>query len=115
MNMDSNSLDNKIKETISDDSTRAKETVEQAEKEKLHVTGLKDFYALRNIWAKNILCIIYGLLISWGLLTIAVGRGWLDFSKTPYFLAISTPNIFISVLGLAIIVVKFLFNRKNRP
>jgi hypothetical protein len=113
MNIDTNNQSfEETKQVLHGENLKPNEPIEESTKEQLHLNGLKDFYKMRNRWSKHILIIIYGVIIVYGLLLIGVGTSYLDYSKYPYFLSISSGEVFICILGLAYIVVKFLFKTK---
>jgi hypothetical protein len=88
------------------DSEAGKSSIEQT----IHTDGLHTFYELRKTWSKWILGFItVSLILQFGI-TVAVGMDCLNFEKYPWFLPLVITETFIQIIGLAIIVVKFLFN-----
>lgn len=85
----------------------------------IHREGTKDFYKLRSTWSSLIgWCIVF-LIIFQGAVTASVGFNLINFKDYPWFLEVIVTENFAQIIGLAIIVVKFLFNHHeknaNRP
>jgi hypothetical protein len=77
-----------------------------------HLKGLEDFYTARRHWSWFlILCIAASLLFQIGL-TISVGLKWLDFKDYRWFLPIVVSESFLQIVGLAAIVLKWIFSGK---
>lgn len=81
-----------------------------ADEEWTHLDGLKSFYKLRKKWSWFILTCIAFLLITQASLMALVGTNVLDFRDYDWFLPIVVSENFIQIIGLALIVVKFLFS-----
>lgn len=75
-----------------------------------HLRGLRAFYTLREKWSYFILGCIAVLLIFHITLAFMVGLKKLDFTSYEWFLPIVATENFLQIIGLAIIVVKFLFS-----
>lgn len=75
-----------------------------------HHDGLKSFYSLRSWWAYFIMGCITLLILYDMTLTVLIGAGVLDFSTHSWYLYIHSGANLIEMIGLAFIVVKFLFN-----
>lgn len=84
-----------------------------AERELAHLNGLKNFYFLRIKWSWSIFGFITFLIFFQSILTVLVGCGVLNFEKYPWFVSIFVTENCGQIIGLAIIVVKFLFDKKD--
>lgn len=73
----------------------------------------QDFYNLRLRWSKAIKWTIFLLVASQIIIIIAVGLDWLDYSKYENLSLLFFGQTFAQVIGLAFLVVKFLFNKQN--
>lgn len=86
----------------------------ESEESLAHLDGLRSFYKLRTKWSKAILWFIIVSLVFQFAITFVVGMDWLNFEKYPWFLPLVVTENFIQIIGLAIIVVKFLFNEPRK-
>lgn len=75
-----------------------------------HVRGLQDLYASRRLWSIFLVCCITASLAFQIGITIAVGLKLLDFTQYRWFLPIVASENFIQIVGLALIVLKWLFS-----
>ncbi len=82
---------------------------------KVHLDGLISFYKLRCRWSTFILICIGVLIVFQIALTFLVGMKMLDFSDYQWFLPLVVTENFVQVIGLALIVVRFLFNKEKSP
>jgi hypothetical protein len=105
-----------IKTTLVDQGESSRPIAEKTESEEslAHLDGLRSFYKLRTKWSKAILWFIIVSLIFQFSITFVVGMDWLNFEKYPWFLPLVVTENFIQIIGLAIIVVKFLFNEPRK-
>jgi hypothetical protein len=101
-----------VLERARDDPERAQAVDAAAEKatvERLELDRLRQFINLRGNWSKWLTIWISGLLIFHVGLTIAIGRGWLDFKDYPSFLPMVVLQNFAQIAGMGLIIVKFLY------
>ncbi len=106
-----------IEETSNDQDIQLKKSAEEfnSEESLTHLDGLKDFYKLRKKWSWSIFGFIVALIAFQIIITSLVGLNILNFEKYPLFLPLVISENFIQIIGLALIVVKFLFsNPKNK-
>jgi hypothetical protein len=82
-------------------------------RKKVCTLGLRDFYSLRKIWSWFIICCIKTLILAQIGFMICLGFGWLDFIKYKNVLTIFYFETFGQIIGLAVIVAKFLFRDKK--
>jgi hypothetical protein len=99
------------------DPRRIEDEREEAEKKaeitKIHLDGLKDFYFLRRTWSWAIFGFITTLILFHIVLTGCIGFGYMDFKEYPWFISIVVTENFAQIIALALIVVKFLFHKKD--
>lgn len=75
-----------------------------------HLQGISDFYRSRRQWSGFLIgCIAVSLLFQM-VLTFLVGFKILDFTQYQWFLPIVASENFVQIVGLAIIVLKWLFS-----
>ena len=86
--------------------------VAEAGAELVHLEGLRAFYRLRKKWSWFILVCISLLILFQIVVTVMVGCGVLDFKEYKWFLPMVITENFAQIIGLAIIVVTFLFSAK---
>jgi len=88
-----------------------KESISQADKEKVELEGRSQFFDLRGRWSIWIIVWISVQLLFQTVLTACLGLGWLDFKAYPYFLPIVTIQTFLQIVGMGLIVVNFLYEK----
>lgn len=97
------------------DGMAAFEALESARIEaKIRAEERRDILRMRKVWSLWILVSILLIVIFDIFIVLALGFGWIHFEQDfilPTFIAESLIKIF----GLALIVVKFLFNREDLP
>ena len=81
-------------------------------KAETELQGLKDFYELRKQWSNLIKGCIIELLASQILIIILIGRNVLVYNST-VVISIFFAETFAQIIGLAILVVKFLFKENK--
>lgn len=86
---------------------------EDAAQQKAHTEGLKTYYFHRKLWSWFLIACIAVTLIFQIWLTISVGLGGLDFHEYAWFLPVVVTENFAQVIGLALIVVNFLFDKQS--
>lgn len=80
-----------------------------------HIKGWEQYYELRNGWS-NILKWLVGTMVFFQIsLTIAIGRNWLNFSTFSAFPYLIIGENFAQIVGMAYIVVNFLFPKGLLP
>lgn len=87
--------------------------IRKSDEQKTHLDGLTEFYKFRKHWSWFILICIAILILFQIVLTVCVGCRWLDFKDYKWFLPLTITENFIQLVGLAIIVVKFLFSHQR--
>ena len=85
------------------------EAAEKATRERLELDRLRQFLNLRGNWSWWLTIWISGLLIFHIALTVAIGRGWLRFTDYPAFLPMVVLQNFAQIVGMGLIIVKFLY------
>ena len=94
-----------VEEGVGDESRR--------EQTRIRLTGLAQFYGLRVVWSKWLIGWVSGLIVFQIVLTVAVGLKALDFTGFETFLQLTVGQNFLQVIGLAMIVVRFLHSTKS--
>jgi hypothetical protein len=75
-----------------------------------HLEGLRDFYTSRRQWSVFlIVCIAISLVFQISI-TVLVGLNLLNYTEYKWFLPIVVSENFIQILGLAAIVLKWIFS-----
>lgn len=103
-----------IEQTLPDDPSKWEKGVGTSEEEKTHLDGLKNFYLLRKKWSWFIIFCISFMLLFQPYLLYKVGSGYWDFKDYNGLLVAIIGSNFMQVIGLALIVVKFLFNNQYK-
>jgi len=103
-------IENKIEQRSYDESLGVAPLLE-ADKELIDLTAKRNFFTSRKRWSLFLKTAVGVTIIFSFLLTIAVGRHWLNFESYQTFLWIVAGENFIQVLGLAAIAVHFFFNK----
>lgn len=85
----------------------------QQEQARIRTEGLAQFYGLRVTWSKWLIGWISLLITFQVILTFAVGLKAVDFTGFETFLQLTVGQNFLQVVGLAIIVVRFLHSNKS--
>ena len=75
-----------------------------------HLQGISDFYRSRRQWSAFLIGCIGVSLAFQMVLTFLVGWRVLDFTQYRWFLPIVASENFVQIVGLAIIVLKWLFS-----
>lgn len=75
----------------------------------IHNNGLNEYYALRVRWSHCLKFLLIVLVMFQCFLVAAVGRNWMDFTKYQSFLKIQATVYFLQVVGMCLIVVRYLF------
>lgn len=83
------------------------------EQNRIRVAGLAQFYGLRVVWSKWLIGWVSALIVFQVVLTVAVGLKALDFTGFETFLQLTVGQNFLQVIGLAMIVVRFLHSAKG--
>lgn len=87
--------------------------LQRKQNDALLIAEWNDVIEMRKNWSRWLLRAILAIIIFDFFIIFAVGIGWMKFDKgyiVPFFVGESL----IKTLGLAIVVVKFLFNSKNK-
>ena len=82
----------------------------QAELARAEVTGRREFFTLRRKWSDVIIIWIWLLIVFNVLLTVAVGKGTLDFTEYQWFVTAVTIETFLQIVGLGYVAVRYLFS-----
>ena len=75
-----------------------------------HLQGISDFYRSRRQWSAFLIGCIALSLVFQITITFLVGLKVLDFTQYQWFLPIVASENFVQIVGLAIIVLKWLFS-----
>jgi len=70
--------------------------------------GLTQFYGLRRMWSGWLIGWVSVLICFQIVLTFAIGLGLLDYRDYDWFLPLVTAQNFLQIVGMAIVVVRFL-------
>jgi hypothetical protein len=70
--------------------------------------GLTQFYGLRRMWSGWLIAWVSVLICFQIVLTFAIGFGLLDYREYGWFLPLVTAQNFLQIVGMAIVVVRFL-------
>jgi hypothetical protein len=90
------------------------QTKQTSEERRIHLDGTDAFYKLRSKWSWFILSCIFVLILFQIAITLLVGLDILNFKEYKWFLPLVITENFVQIIGLAIIVVKFLFNDPSK-
>jgi cytochrome c-type biogenesis protein CcmH/NrfG len=97
-----------------DDQRQAISAQELKERE-THRRGEEEYYKLRSKWSWFIFSFIAFMLLFQLLLTSAIGLKWVEFKDYQTFLHLVAGENFAQIIGMGIIVAKFLFpNHRSR-
>lgn len=96
-----------IEETIIEES-RDERAKWELQLQELKLREKTDFLSFRKEWSRNLLYLVVFIVVFTAAFLIAVGLGWLTFMDE-WLVRIIIAGSFIEVLGLAKIVVDFLF------
>lgn len=91
-----------------DDQRQSASAQEMRERE-THRVGEEEYYRLRNKWSWFIFSFIAFMLLFQLFLTLAIGYKWAEFKDYPVFLHLVIGENFAQIIGMGIIVAKFLF------
>lgn len=102
-----------IQETVIDEKQITSEALEGDAKYRLQLHELQlkeklDFLEFRKHWSQILLSLVIGIVIFTAIFLVAVGLQWLTF-EDEWLVRIIITGSFVEVLGLAKIVVDFLF------
>lgn len=86
----------------------------EREQKKAHLDGVRKFYKMRSDWSGFIMKCIGASIAFHIVLTFLVGFDILDFKEYKWFLPIIVTENFLQIIGLAVIVVKFLFQDHDK-
>lgn len=106
-NQEQNTSPPYIEETVIDDGQQVEKTL-QVQLGELRLREKSEFLAFRKQWSRYLLILVIAIVVFNALFLIAVGKGWLQF-KDEWLVRIIISGSFVEVLGLAKIVVDFLF------
>ncbi len=96
-----------IEETVIDDAQLVEKNL-QVQLEELRLREKSEFLAFRKQWSRYLLILVIAIVVFNAIFLIAVGKGWLRF-QDEWLVRIIITGSFVEVLGLAKIVVDFLF------
>lgn len=91
---------------------RLNELAREAEMARLHAEERKDIIGLRKTWSKWVLILIYIIVFSQIALIFLMSAGWLQFPPEKVLIAFIIETL-VQVLGLAYIIVNFLFGKDS--
>ena len=83
------------------------QTLRERETQRL---GFQKYYDLRDKWSRYIMLYVWFMLLFQLGLTLAIGLSQLDFGKYSFFLNLVIGQNFAQIVGMGIIVAKFLFS-----
>ena len=96
-----------IEETVTEEAL-AEEAKYKVKLQQLQLKEKSEFLEFRKQWSKNLLTLVILIVVFNALFLIAVGLGWLTFLDE-WLVRLIIAGSFVEVLGLAKIVVDFLF------
>ena len=91
---------------------RLQEVVEKEKKESfLEAMEKEDIINMRRLWSGFLLLVVFFVVVFDSIIFIGIGMGWFNYTDkvVPIFIVESL----LKTLGLALIVVKFLFHEKS--
>ncbi len=94
------------------DSDRQRLTNQKLKERETEREGSENYYKLRNKWSIYICRFIAAMLIYQAVLTLCIGMGWFDFINYQTFLSLAIGENFAQIVGMGVIVAKFLFPKK---
>jgi hypothetical protein len=74
----------------------------------IRLNGLTQFYGLRRMWSGWLIGWVTVLICFQIVLTLSIGLGLLDYREYDWFLPLVTAQNFLQIVGMAIVVVRFL-------
>jgi hypothetical protein len=102
--------DNKGLEIVENIDDERQATARQAIKEReTHRRGEEEYYTLRNKWSWFIFGFVAFMLLFQLFVIVAIGYKWVDFTQYQTFLHLVIGENFAQIIGMGIIVAKFLF------
>lgn len=98
-------------------SLRAASLREQAEIKRIDVEreGLQKYYLLRTHWSWFAFFLLLIMILFQGWIVVGVGLKWFDFSKYDSLIKLVVGENFLQIVGISLIVVKFLFPNTPMP
>jgi uncharacterized integral membrane protein len=78
-----------------------------ADAERIELEGRADFFKLRGLWSKVIIVWISAFIIFHMLLTLSIGKAWLDFTTHKWLVPLIVVENFLQIVGMGLIVVRF--------
>lgn len=84
-------------------------SVDTLTKELIENRGRHDYFGLRKNWSWFLMGAMAAMILFQMGLTIAIGKGCLDFEKYSVLISLVVGENFLQIIGMCIIVVKFLF------
>ncbi|CAN5243815.1 hypothetical protein BH09PAT2_BH09PAT2_07380 [soil metagenome] len=96
-----------IEETVIDDAQQISKNLESQLAE-LRLREKSEFLAFRKQWSRYLLMLVIAIVVFNALFLVAVGKKWLQFNDE-WLVRVIITGSFVEVLGLAKIVVDFLF------
>lgn len=85
----------------------------ELETKKSHLDAAKDYYKLRKDWSSFLMTVLALLVIFQITLTLFVGVGFFNFVNNQWFINSIVAETFLQIVGMCIIVVKFLYPTKE--
>lgn len=95
------------------DQTRQSLTEQRLKERETERVGRQKYYKLRDKWSWFIFGFVCFMLVFQILLTVMIGAGVWGFEKNKTFLHIVIGENFAQIIGMGIIVAKFLFPNKD--
>ena len=78
-------------------------------RERVELDGRRRFFALRDKWSTCIILWISTFVLFHILLTIAIGRGLLNFQSYPWLIPLIVSENFLQIVGMGYVIVRFLY------
>lgn len=98
-----------IAETEQEENIEKKEELISAATRAVEIVGRRKYFELRGKWSSWIVGWITGLIAFNSIITIAVGVGFLDYTKYEWFITVVLAETFLQIVGLGYVAVKYLF------
>ncbi|MFN7161078.1 MAG: hypothetical protein ACK4NC_05765 [Candidatus Gracilibacteria bacterium] len=101
-----NSLSQNLLEGLPTRSELSEQEIKDKEAER---KGREEYFKLRNKWSIYLVIALYAMILFQFVITFFIGFGIIDFTAYPTFISLVIGENFLQIVGMCLIVVKFLF------
>ena len=102
-------LRREIRETSSEVPASYQDSTNEARREAIELRGRVQFFELRGRWSFWLILWICGILLFQAAVAFAVGAEYLNYKDYQWFLALIFGQSFLQIIGMGVVVVKFLY------